>query len=218
MFKKLTKNLKREVTFKSSEKKMKEKGNSLGRLDKILVVVVALSFFLFLFQNVNLTGFATEGSTTSNVSIQKYLAINFGANLSEGIQFGNVATLPASNVNASHNYDGAANATTYTIDVSTDSNTNVDFCTKANQGLENSGADIIGLGNETYAADNSTSVSVPPLSSETSFTTSYVKAQSVTQPGNSNYWRFWLDVSAGQPTGNYNNTVYFKGVNSGTSC
>jgi len=218
MFKKLTKNLKRELTFKSSEKKMREKSNSFEGFDKILVVIVALSFFLFLFQNVTLTGFATETSTSSTVSIEKYLAINFGTNLSGGIEFGNVATLPATNVNASHNYDGTANATTYSLDVSTDSNNNVDFCTKANTGLTDPALDVIGLGNETYAAANSTNISIPALSNETSFTTGYVKAQNVTTPGNSSYWRFWLDIPAAQPSGNYNNTVYFKGVVSGLSC
>jgi len=195
----------------------KQKGLS-ENFDKILVFVVALSFFLFFFQTFALTGHATEGTTVSNVSISKYLAVSFGANLSSGIQFGTVNTLPATNINATHNYDGASSGTTYTIDVSTDGNTNVDFCTKANTGLTDPALDVIGLGNETYSADNSTTVSIPALANETSLTTGYVKAQSFTQPGNSSYWRFWLDIPAAQPSGDYNNTVYFKGVVSGLSC
>ena len=197
---------------------MKNKMNFNKNFDTILVFVAALSFFLFFFQSFVLTGYATEGSTTSNVSIAKYLAIAFGANLSNGIQFGNVNTLPATNINATHDYDGPSDETTYTVDVSTDSNTNIDFCTKASSGLTSPALDVIGVGNETYSADNSTTSTIPALGSETSFTTSYVKAQNVTAPGNSSYWRFWLDIPAAQPSGDYNNTVYFKGVVSGLSC
>ncbi len=197
---------------------MKKIVNSASKFESFLVLVIVLSVFLVFFQSSYLTGHATEGSTTSNVSIAKYLAIAFGTNLSNGIQFGNVNTLPATNINATHNYDGSVNETTYSVDVSPDSNTNIDFCTKADAGLTSPALDVIGIGNETYAASNSTTDTIPDLASETPLTTAYVKAQSVTQPGNSSYWRFWLDIPAAQPSGDYNNTVYFKGVVSGLAC
>jgi len=44
------------------------------------------------FKNIfsRLTGNVVEGSTTSNVTIEKYLAIAFSTSLSQGIYFGSV--------------------------------------------------------------------------------------------------------------------------------
>ena len=189
------------------------------RKEIILILIIMLCLVFLIFQNIgNLTGNVIEGSIISNVSVAKYLAVTFGSNLAAGIQFGNVVFLPATDINATHNYDGTNNTTTFYISVSNDSNSAVDFCIKADTDLTSSALDVIGVGNETYSADNSTTSTIPALGSETSFTTSYVKAQNVTAPGNSSYWRFWLDIPAAQPSGDYNNTVYFKGVVSGLSC
>ena len=192
--------------------------------DKTDLFLVGIIVICFLFLVVNslfsFTGSATSGSTPSNVSVSKYLAISLGANLSEGIQFGTVAFLPVTDLNASHNNDSNdyTGGTTYTIDVSTDSNTEVDFCILANAGLTSSDTDVIGLANETYSAYNLTNVTHPDLSLETSLTQSYVKAVSEIAAGNSSYWRFWLDIPAAQPSGDYNNTVSFEGVTTGLSC
>lgn len=167
------------------------------------------------------TGFATEGSTTSNVTITTYLSIAFSNNLSGGITYGSVSSLPAYDLNASSNYDAGPgiNGTTYYLNVSIDSNTPVDFCIKGNTHLTSSGADIIGLGNETYLNSSSTSGTIPGLSSSsTSLTTSYVKASMPTAQGNSTYYRFWLDIPAATPAGTYNNSVDFKGVSTGSGC
>jgi len=198
-------------------KNFDKKNNSFNTL---LAFVVVASFFLFFFQSFSITGNATEGSTISNVSIAKYLAITFGDNLSEGIQFGTVNTLPATNINATHNNDSTSisGGTTYTIEVHDDSNTNVDFCIRANAGLTSAGADVIGLGNETYNAFSTTNATYPLLSGETSLTTGYVKAVSNIDVGSMAYWRFWLDIPAAQPSGDYNNSVLFEGVTTGIAC
>ena len=197
---------------------MEKNGNSSNGLNVFLAFVVFASFFLFLLGGGSLTGYLTQGSTTSNVTISKYLAIAFGTNLSQGIQFGTVNTLPATNINASHNHDGVNSSTTYNIIVSTDSNSKVDFCIKANHGLQDPSLHVIGLGNETYSAYNKTNITYPRLSAETPMTTGYIKAQSNINVGNSSYWRFWLDIPASQPAGNYNNTVSFEGVVAGLAC
>ena len=189
-----------------------------GKFEMLLAFVFVLSVFLFFFNTFSFTGYITEGNTTSNVTIQKYLAITFGDNLSDGIYFGSVETLPAVNLNGSHNYDGASSGTTYNIEVSTDSNTAVDFCIKANTGLTSPALDVIGLGNETYSSYELTNLTHPLLSNETSMTTGYVKAVGSIDPGNSSYWRFWLDIPVSQPSGDYNNTVSFGGVTTGLSC
>ncbi|MCR4327787.1 MAG: hypothetical protein NUV46_04375 [Nanoarchaeota archaeon] len=196
------------------EKFDKEKGH----INLLLTFVVGASLFLFFFQSFSITGNATEGSTTSNVTISKFLAINMGANLSEGIQFGTVALLPAQNVNASHDYDGAGSNTTYSIEVHNDSNTAVDFCIKANAGLTSSGLDVIGIDNESYSSFSHTNSTYPLLSNESSMTTDYIKAVGSITPGDFSYWRFWLDVPAAQPSGDYNNSVLFEGVSAGLAC
>src|SRR3989338_3120584 len=50
------------------------------------------------------------------------------------------------------------------------------------------------------------------LISQKEINTSYVKGESNIFPGNSNYYRFWLDIPAAQAAGTYNNTVTFKAV------
>jgi hypothetical protein len=139
-------------------------------------------------------------------------------NLQGGVLFGSVDTLPATNINASHNYDGATSTSTMNLSVSADSNVNVDFCIKANANLQNSGSDIIGIGNETYATSTSTSASLPAVASEVALTTSYVKAGSNIVKGTSNHYRIWLDLPAAQAPGTYNNTILFEGVATGGAC
>ncbi|MCR4327788.1 MAG: hypothetical protein NUV46_04380 [Nanoarchaeota archaeon] len=190
----------------------------IGGYEFLLIFIFLFFIFLFVLNSFSVTGNITEGITTSNVSLSKYLAINMGENLSEGIQFGTVAFLPSQNVNASHNYDGSGNSTTYSIEVHLDSNTAVDFCIKANTGLTSVALDVIGLSNETYTAYNFTNLTHPEISNETPITTSYVKAVSNIFPGNSSYWRFWLDIPAAQATGEYNNTLSFQGLDSGNLC
>jgi hypothetical protein len=171
------------------------------------------------FNEPKITGHATETTTVSNVTIAKYLAIDMSVNLSGGIMFGNVATLPATNVNATHNYDGVSSGTSMFLNVSNDSNTNVDFCIKANAALTDStSGNIIGIGNETYYNSTTTNITIPDLASELAITTGYVRAGSNITKGNSNYYRFWLDVPASTSSGSYNNTVWFKGTETGQAC
>jgi len=186
----------------------------------ILVLVFILSLVLIFFQGPGaiVTGHATEIPTPSNVSIQQYLSIAFCANLSAGIDFGDVSVLPVSDLNASHNYDGVDTGSTYCVNVSNDGNTEVDLCTKANDDLETLGGDVIGLGNETYSNSTATNLSLPSLEDAVSLTLSYVKSGTAIPIGEANYYRFWLDIPAAQPSGDYNNTIYFKGVTTSGSC
>ncbi|OYT36700.1 hypothetical protein B6U91_00490 [Candidatus Pacearchaeota archaeon ex4484_71] len=197
----------------------------------VLVLVLVAAVILIILQNTvitgnaskvlsSITGYATEGNTTSNVTITSYLSIAFCQNLSEGIWFGEIASLPVTNQNGTHNADGTSGGTTYCLNVSEDSNTNVDFCIKASGDMETMGGDAIGLGNETYNNATSTDANTPDWGTEVALTTSYVKSgYNVASDGTGvNYYRFWLDVPGAQPAGTYNNTVSFKGVNTGVSC
>ena len=188
-------------------------------------LIIAIFSFLFIFsiamisfQKVGITGYATEGQAVSNVTITSYLSIEMSTNLTEGILFGEVTELPATNINASHNYDGDSSGSTMYLEVSTDSNTNVDFCIRANDNLTSSGLDTIGVGNQTYSNSTTTDAGTPSLTNELSLTTSYAKSGINIDRGGKLYHRFWLDIPAAQPAGTYNNTVHFKGVNTGGSC
>ena len=186
----------------------------------VLVFVILICLVLLVLQSSGvISGNAIEFPISSNVSINKYLAISFSTNLSEGILFGNVSFLPAVNLNASHNYDGVSNATTLFINVSEDGNTAVDFCIKANANLTSVSSDEIILANETYANSTITNIGTPGAdTNSTSLTTSYIKSGNAVSIGGANYYRFWLDIPASQPSGDYNNSVSFKGVQTGVGC
>jgi hypothetical protein len=160
------------------------------------------------------TGAATSQSTSSQVVIQSYFSISLSGNLSEGVDFGAVTSLPATDLNATGNYNVTGNLSVYFITVSADSNGNVDFCIKADN-LNTSAGDEIGLANYTWSNSTSNDISNPPGSSGSAeLTTSYVQGSTVAPSGNI-YYRFWLDIPSGQGAGTYNNTVYFKGKTTG---
>ncbi len=190
----------------------------------VLILVILACLALILFQNTEITGnfitgFLTEGSTTSNVSIQKYLAIALCTNLASGISFGDVTSLPVSNLNGTHNYDNGSSGSTYCMNVSLDGNTAIDACIRGDGPLNTTGGDAIGLDNETYYNSTDwTNLTIPALVDEVPLTTGYVKAGSDIAVGSLNFYRFWLDIPAAQPSGEYNNTVYFKGVQTTFSC
>lgn len=195
-------------------------GSKRRLINTILIFVIVIALALLFFENASaITGNATDVGTTSNVTISSYLAIEMSSNLSAGIYFGNVDALPAVDINATENYNNTNNGTLYYVNVSTDSNTPVDFCIMANSAMETVAADEIGLGNETYAFSNTTTNgTIPSLGSQTAFTLSYVDAGDAVPVGGEIYYRFWLDVPAGQATGDYNNSVLFRGINAGSSC
>ena len=190
----------------------------------IFSIVLILSLAMILIENeivkTQITGYATEGSTISNVTISKYLSIDMSTNLSTGILFGNITSLPATNQNASHNYDDGSEGTTMAVNVSTDSNTRVDFCVRANDDLTDpSNQNYLEIQNETYSNSTLTNSTLPAPASETSLDkTTYIKAGENVSIGGATYYRFWLDVPVGTASGTYNNTVMFRGVETTLSC
>ena len=195
--------------------------------EKLLFIFGALLLFaavMLLIQNIKIpetkiTGYATEESTVSNVTISKYLSIDLSTNLSEGILFGSKSPNTQNN-NATHNDDGASSGSSMYVNVSADSNTAVDFCIKSNDDLKTSGADIIGIANETYANNvTETNDTSPYLADEVSLNkTNYIEAGTNISIGNQSYFRFWLDIPSGQASGDYNNTITFKGIETATGC
>jgi hypothetical protein len=191
-----------------------------GIYNGILIGIIVISLALLFFSNVNaITGRATEGSTYSNVTIEKYLAIEMSPNLTAGINFGTIETLGVDDYNATENYNGISNSTLYWITVSVDSNTAVDLCTRANAPMTNAGGAEIPLVNQSFASNvTSSDINNPSLTNAIDYTISYQEGHFNVPIGNSSYWRFWLDAPLGQETGNYNNTIYFQGSNAGSGC
>lgn len=184
-----------------------------------LLLVIFLCLLLIVLSNPLIQGKVTEGNIPSNVSIMKSLAISFSQNLSNGIYFGEVNFLPANNVNALENYNGTNNSTNYYVLVSPDGNVPVDLCLRANSGLVSSNGDVLGIGNETYSVNvGSSNLTTPSVNNETSFTLNYVKAGNTIPIGNYSFIRFWLDIPAAQAAVQYNNSIFFKGTESGISC
>jgi len=190
----------------------------------VLVVLVLVSLFSIVMifnQSMKTTGFATTGTTVSNVTISKYLSITMSTNLSKGIFFGTVNSLPAVNINASGNNNSLSTGanSTFFINVSTDSNTNVDFCLKAISNLiDSAGGNMLNVANESYSNSTTTNETLPAVGKEVIFTTLGVKAGINITAGNVTYYRFYLDIPTGTPSGTYNNTISFEGVEVEGAC
>ncbi|MEK6925947.1 MAG: hypothetical protein AABW50_01570 [Nanoarchaeota archaeon] len=205
---------------------MEEVTEKKGLRDNLFVLFFGIMFLFSLVmifnQGFKTTGYATEATTTSNVTISTYFAVEMSANLTNGIQFGSISTLPAADQNATHNYDGVnttpnGTGTSMWMNVSSDSNTNVSFCIKADA-LNTSGGDVIGLANETYHNATSTNSTLPMNGSQLGLTTSYVSAGPNIAVNSRNFYRFWLDVPAATASGTYDNIVSLKGVAVGGAC
>lgn len=177
----------------------------------LLIGIFLFSIVMFFSHKSIFTGNVTE-STTSSVVISQYFSIAMSTNLQSGISFGTQTSQGESNVNATSNYDGGSSGSTYYINVSSDSNTAVNFTIAADGPLNTTGGDEIGLGNESYYFSTTTDASNPIVGSEVSLTTSPVAAGSSIAIGTSVYYRFWLDIPAGVAVGTYNNTINFEGV------
>lgn len=190
----------------------------IGIFSFSIIIIIFQNFSFNQFQMQKITGYATTGTTVSNVTISKYLSIVMSGNLSAGILFGTVNAIPSTDINATNNNNSAELSSMF-LNVSTDSNTAVDFCIKANTNLyDSTGGNTIGIGNETYSNASTTSSTIPVLSNQVLLTTSYIKAgQNITKE-NTTYYRFYLDIPTGTSSGTYNNTINFEGVETGQSC
>jgi len=189
------------------------------RILSVLIVAFSLSLlglFIGVFQP-SITGAAVE-STTSQVVISSYVALSKSTNLTGGIDFGTISTLPVRGVNATGNYNFSNNKTVYYVSISPDSNSAVDFCIKADAFNTSGGAEI-GLGNYTWSDFAANNITHPePYPTITGMSTNYITGSLAVAVGSDNAYRFFLNVTAAQPPGTYNNTVNIQGVPTGDSC
>lgn len=166
------------------------------------------------------TGAATTQTTQSRVAISYYYAITLSNNLADGIDFGNITSLPANNLNATDNNNGANSTTTMYVHESNDSNVNIDLCHRAQGPLSTIANDTIGLGNYTWSdslTNTSTLPSGPPGTN--TFNTTLAKGNNNNiAPNGNGFYRYWLDIPVGQAAGTYTNTVEYKAVYTGAGC
>jgi hypothetical protein len=184
-----------------------------GTYNVVLVIVLVVALGLLAF-NGAITGNVVEGTSGSEVIVEKYLSIAFSTELANGINFGTVNVLPSSGVEADQNAAGVGS--NYHIDVSSDGNTAVDFCVQADKALTSVNADTIPMANEKMGF--SKVADAPTYATSTSLATTWAKTELSVVTNSSAYYRFWLDVDAATPAGSYNNTLTFKGVVAGDTC
>ena len=167
-----------------------------------------------------ITGFATSQSTTTTATaeIVYYYALAESADFSGGIDFSSLAHNTENN-NASSNYENSG--TGYALNLSTDSNTDVSICVKANTDLKNhtNSSNLIGIGNMTFNASITNSTGLPAFGNRTEMNSSIFRnATHNLGAGNATFFRFWLTAPDAAVPGDYNNTATFKAVRTGNDC
>jgi hypothetical protein len=182
-------------------------------------IIFIISIFMIVVERVEISGNIVQ-DTVSNVSVTNSIAMGFSNGLKGGINFGSVNYLPAVNIDAEYNYNETnSNYTEYYVLVSSDGNSPMDLCIYASTGLMTLGGDLIDIDKETYAYSvDFVNGTIPSLSDEISLTNSYVLAGGNIPQGGNNYLRFWLDIPAGQASGEYSNSIYFQGTIAGAGC
>lgn len=140
-----------------------------------------------------------------------YISILLSSNFAGGVMFN--SRNPATNDNPAVN-----NSQGYNVSVSADTIGNVDICVKVNAPLTKTGDGTIGNGNYTW---NSSIAVIPTVTGSYAIQTTYDNTNKVgtNKPANSVViMGFWLDVPSAQSSGNYNNTIFVQGVQTGETC
>src|SRR3989344_8302582 len=180
------------------DERRKEKSNLIIGVFLVILGLVLLNFEINKSAiSLSYTGASTEQTTPSDATVGAYFAIASSDNLTQGISFGSIVSLPATDVNATANYN-ESNQTGYFLTVSSDSNVNVDFCFKADSAFNTEGGDEIGLGNWTYSQNATNNLTIPDLNAAVEIRLNYSNGTTGVSPSNSNYYRFWLDIPAAQ--------------------
>ena len=209
----------REHAVRNSIKRQDLKKSAIVKT-ALLSVMVLLAISMPFAIDSGITGFATSQSvgTTATANIIYYYALAESADFNSGIDFSTI-THNTQNNNATVNYDNSG--TGYALNLSTDSNTDISICVKANTDLKihTSPSNIIGIGNMTFNASTTNTTSLPSFSARTEMNTSvYRNATHNLGAGNATFFRFWLTVPDATVPGTYNNTAEFKAVRAGADC
>ena len=204
-----------------------------GELKKNLFVgFLILVVLVFSVVYLNEANAVTQSSTTANVSIATSIGFTFSTNLSNGITFtpngtGNLFVNTNDN-NATSNNDfnwtnnpscSIKNCTGYWINMDSANNANTDTCIRNNVALT-SGSNTIPNTGFTYDANKSANGSnMNSPTGSTAFTTVSTKFGDINLGAGENQTaQFYLDVPNSQASGNYNDTVEVKILQTGGAC
>lgn len=167
----------------------------------VLVLAVSLSITL-IFNNNSLTGYATSDSQVGNLSasVQTYMACTW-SDSTLNVDFGSLLNPGTSDIEATQN-DILAPGTGYNVTVSPISTSEANITILGNDLID--GANIIGIGNVTYAVSSTDANDAAMIAANSvSITTEAVNIDSGVSPGTTEHHRFWLDIPTGVVAGNY---------------
>jgi hypothetical protein len=179
---------------------------------QLIVPSVLFLFTAFLFSNVP-PSFALNTntqSTTSNVTINTYVAIALTSPLTGGVMFGSLEP------NTADTETTTCNSLQCNVSVSADSNVAVDIVIKDNSELTKTAGVFIGNGNYTWQSTDGTSQ--PVVGSSYALSTTYDTTNKVgtnVAGGAKRTWSAWLDIPSAQTAGTYNNSISFCGEETG---
>ncbi|MBI4362912.1 MAG: hypothetical protein HY558_07030 [Euryarchaeota archaeon] len=187
-----------------------------------------------------------SATVSSNVTITQNIAVALSDGLTYGVSFGELITLPASPLGANNtaggasslsNYTGGANSS-YWVNISTDTNVRTTLCFGANDSLKTPGG-AASIANASYRWNttvvNSSGFNTggagpmgagrPIIDGGTQgLGTAYNvvnNSTNMTPSDASNHtiiFRLGLNITAGQETGSYYNTLIFKAVRENQGC
>ena len=173
-----------------------------------LITLTAIMFAMFApligVGLIDLTGFGTStSSTTASAVVEEYYA----ASVSDDIVWSGTLALASNNNNATGNYNLSSNTQTgHNVHLSKDGNSDIDICISGTGNFVASSG-TIGIGNLTWSANETNSISLPALSADQALTTSKVVAQQNlaqhSTTGNYTYFRYWLDIPSDAGKGTY---------------
>ena len=177
---------------------LKSRTKAITTLTVMLVLVVPL----LIFTTADLTGFTTS-TTTASAVVAEWFAVSLGTNT---ITFGNLD--PGDNdENAALNNLGSS-APGYNLTLSSDSNTAVQTCLSGTGDFSGSG-ETMDLGNLYWDGNQTGSSTYPILSAAQAMTTSKVRSSTSLAAGNTEYYRFWMDVPGDTAAVSYSTTITF---------
>jgi hypothetical protein len=170
----------------------------------ILFALALVIVALYPQMGVGMTGFATAqvGNLTASVATyisctwsDEALAVSFGSNLNPG----------TNDINATNNYAGVGNGTSYNVTVDTLSNVKANVTVKGADLI--SGVNAIAVGNVTWqsnstAANGTNMVPTGSIALTTAYDTTN-KIASNLAIGSTSHYRYWIDIPSGQVAGSY---------------
>lgn len=173
----------------------------------LLAVACLLGLLLLLPSPIGITGRATSQVGNLSAGVATYISCTW-SNEALAVSFGTSLNPGTSDYNGTQNYASAGNGSAYNVTVDTLSNVAANITIRGTN--LTSGSNTIAAGNVSWQSDTiaANGTNMAPGNS-TALTTAFSAAAPVAanEPVGSAVWfRFWLDIPAGQVAGSYAGT------------